>query len=99
LGNTKKERSKEIAASEQDSDESATVTSSSSGQVADVYRETAMRLALGAGLFLAAAVALFGFGLFRYAGVACLGSILNAAVVVYLIRAGRRLTREPSHPY
>ena len=87
VGNQQEQRTRHITASEQ-------VTSSATLEVVDTYRSSAKLLGWAAGVFLVIAVLLFAVGLFQYAGVACLGSILNAVVATYLVRAARRLTRE-----
>ncbi len=87
-------RSLETAARQRVSDDGATSSFSSDRQSAHIYRQCAKRFGLAIGLLLVAAVALFAFGRIAYAVVACWGSILNAAVVVYLIRAARRLDRD-----
>jgi hypothetical protein len=69
-------------------------TSSSDRKTADVYRQSAQRLVLAVGLLLVAAVVLFAVGRIPDALVACWGSFISAAAVLYLIRAGRRLNRD-----
>ncbi len=94
VGTKEAKRSLETAARQRVSDDAATSSFGSDRQSGRIYRQCAKRLGLAVGLLLVAAVALVAFGRIAYAVVACWGSILNAAVVVYLIRAARRLDRD-----
>ncbi len=94
LGTKEKKRSPETAARQRVPDDGATSGFGSDRQPALIYRQCARYLGLAAGLFLVAAIVLFAFTGIAYAVVVCCGSILNAAVAVYLIRTARRLDRD-----